>query len=283
MGLLLEPSDAEPPILNPDVRATAYAWIHEQNAAEELRAVRVEPRRSVLLYGPPGTGKTTLAHHLCARVGMQMLLVSPHDIESKYLGESEGKIAKLFRAVERVADQVAIFFDEIDGMCPKRRDSSSADRSYTSNLITFMRMLDFFPGIVFAATNRVDAIDTAFLRRIEMKVPVLVPDKDCRRAIIERYLSPMVMTAAAIDALTNLLAGASPALIRQLMEALKRDLVMAIKLDQPSDAAAVFGRLRASVQAPDSETPIPFWDASGVMKKLSDIQWPPTWPESEEA
>jgi SpoVK/Ycf46/Vps4 family AAA+-type ATPase len=279
LGMLMEPTDAEPPILNPDVRATAYAWIHEQNAAEELRALNVEPRNTVLFYGPPGTGKTTLAHHLCARIGIQMLLVSAHDIHASLMGESEKTIARLFRQVGRVHDQVAIFLDEIDGIAPKRRDMAGTDRAHTGNLITFMRMLDHFPGIVFAATNRYDAIDPALLRRIEMKVPLLFPDKECRRAIILRYLRPIVMTDKAIDELTAMLSDASPALIKQLMEGMKRDLVMAERLGLATDAPSVFARLRASIQPPESETLIPFWASNGIGRRIAALDWPPQFPD----
>jgi hypothetical protein len=278
-GMLMEPNDASPPILNPDVRATAYAWIHEQNACDELRAVNVKPRNTVLFFGPPGTGKTTLAHHLCARVGLKMLLVSAHDIHASLMGESEKKIAALFSAVRQCHDQVAIFLDEIDGVAPTRRDIAGTDRAHTGNLITFMRMLDHYPGIVFAATNRFDSIDPALLRRIEMKVPVLLPDWDCRAAIIARYLAPLVMSDRSLQGLTFVLDGSSPALIRQLMEGLKRDLVMARKLGLPCGAEDVFGRLRAGIQPPDNSARIPFWTGDNGHKAISALDWPPLFPE----
>lgn len=279
-GMLMEPDDASPPILNPDVRATAFAWIHEQNAIDELRAVDVKPRNSVLFYGPPGTGKTTLAHHLCARVGLKMLLVSAHDIHGPYMGQSEKKIAALFRTTACVHEQVAIFLDEIDGVAPIRRDMAGTDRTHTGNLITFMRMLDHYPGIVFAATNRFEAIDPALLRRIEMKVPVLAPDYDCRRAIIQRYAAPLTLGDAALEELTFLLDGAVPALIRQIMEGMKRDLVMAGRINLPADAPAVFARLRASIQPPDGGTHIPFWTGDNAIAAAAKFARPPALPEN---
>lgn len=281
-GLLMEPDEADTPVLNPDVRAIAHAFIREQgeDMREELDAVGVKARRTILLYGPPGTGKTTLAHHLCERIGLRMLLVSAHDLLESTMGTTERHISAMFQALRRVHREVVLFLDEIDGITPKRMGGSSGgyNQALASQLITLMRMIDRYPGIVIAATNRYEHIDPAFLRRLEMKIPIDVPNSEVRRLIILKYLAPMQMADPAIKELNSLLSGASPALIRQLIEGMKRDVIMARALGQDWGAASVFDRLRLGIQPPDSDEKIPLWDSDGAEKKLAALPWPPRWP-----
>lgn len=69
-GEVLQPAEAQEPILARPVRASLIEWLTEIWAAKELEEVGLEPRRRALFHGAPGTGKTTLAHHLAARLGL---------------------------------------------------------------------------------------------------------------------------------------------------------------------------------------------------------------------
>lgn len=281
---VLPPWEAEEPILGAAVRHAIFAWLAEINAADDLAAVGCKPRSSALLFGPPGCGKTTLAHHLASRLGVPLVNVGAENLISKYVGESGRNVANLFDGLQAAGTRCVVFIDEIDAIGGKRlEDGQGATRERNSTLTVVLRRIEQFTGILVAATNRQDSLDPALWRRFGMQISVDLPDSDARFAILKRYLHPFEVSEDAMDELAALTSGAPPSLLRQLMEGIKRHLVLGPRLKQPiDDPVAVIRTVITSVApAPEYEPPALWHDTARSLQTIKAshasgvLKWPP--------
>ena len=276
-GIIYEPRDAEPPILGAPVRAAVHQWLQELQAEAELAEVGLEPRRTAMLAGPPGCGKTTLAHHLSARLGVPMVLVNLSSVVGMYLGQSAAQIDALFSAARSQPHSMVLFLDEFDAIAMKRSSQgSSAANEKNAIVISLLQAIDRFPGTLIAATNRAADIDAAIWRRFGMHLTIDMPDDESRFAILKRYLLPFDLGEDGLDLLSEFTSGASPALLRQLMEGIKRDLVLSVRFARPPAMKDVFVRTLAAIQ-PHADTAMPrLWaHPDKCLKEMAGISWPP--------
>ncbi len=274
---ILRPKEAEEPILAAPVRAAIFEWLTEIRAREELEAAKITPRYSALLYGPPGCGKTTLAHHLAARLDLPLVCVGAEHLVSSFLGATGQNIARVFQALQLVANESIVLFDEIDSIGTKRSgEQSGANTERNSFLTVLLTRMESFKGIFMAATNRHDNLDAALWRRFGMQIDVALPGADERFAILCRYLQPFEMPAASIELLTELTSGASPSLLRQLMEGVKRVLILGPKLKRDtSDPVAVFEQIISAIAPPPDMAAPHLWRVENASKELKELEWPP--------
>lgn len=283
-GDLRMPEESEAPILNPAVRESLRQLMMELQASpEELAAVGVKPRSRGILDGPPGTGKTTLVHHVAARLGLPLLVVEAANVASKYVNQSAEQVGKLF-ALARQCD-VVLFLDELDALATNRSDSNgSVGQEGNKVVIALLQMLDRHEGMVFAATNRRDIIDPAIWRRFNMQMTVDLPEPEQRFAIVKRYSLPLLIEDETIAAISEILDGASPALIKNVMEGVRRDHVFGPKLGQKMDAPSVFRRIASSCAPADDGIQPALWsDQDTALSLLSGVPWPPILPDRKAA
>ncbi|MBF6157643.1 ATP-binding protein [Nocardia cyriacigeorgica] len=155
----------------------------------ELRRINARPIRGVLFTGPPGTGKTHLARIIANQSGAKFFSVSGPEIVSKWVGDSEENLRKIFEAAFK-AERSIIFFDEIDSLAEKRTDHShEASRRLVGQLLTLMDGVGTSnPNtVVIAATNQRDHVDPALLRpgRFDWEINFGTPDLEDRFEILE--------------------------------------------------------------------------------------------------
>ncbi|WP_455591826.1 ATP-binding protein [Bacteroides sp.] len=142
-----------------------------------------------LFYGPPGTGKTLAATLLGKRNGMDVYRVDLSMIVSKYIGETEKNLAKVFDLAEN-RDWI-LFFDEADALFGKRTSAqTSNDRHANQEVAYLLQRIEDFPGTVILATNLRTNIDEAFARRFQSMVYFPMPDEYTRRELWEKMLPP---------------------------------------------------------------------------------------------
>lgn len=275
LGEVLAVGAADEPILAPSVRVALFEWLSEIRSRDALEAAGLKPRNTALFYGPPGCGKTTMAHHLSARLGLPMLLVGPENIISSGWGEAEAALAKLFGKLTTAPVPCVAFIDEAEGIGGSRDKNTggSADNARTNLMGVLLRKLESYDGFLVAATNRAEDIDQALWRRFHLQVSIALPGDDERFAILRRYGLPFEFTDDDIELLTHLTVGASPALLRGLMEGVKRALIMGPKIGLDiSDAPRVFRRVVGSVAPPPEIERPPLW---GSQSKTASMSWPP--------
>lgn len=280
-GQVVMPGDAQPPILTPPIRASLQQWMYEMNSIDELLAVGLKPRQRCLLSGPPGCGKTTLAHHIAARLGLPMLVVQAHELVSKYVNQSGEQIGKLFREARRNRYGVALFFDEFDALAKNRSamGGAAADNERANITIALLQEFDRFDGLLFAATNVTKTIDPAIWRRFQMQIEIGYPGPDERFAIVKMYLAPFIVVDDTIAAISFAMEGASPALIKEACEAIKRNLVLGPKMNLSTKLRDIIDRFANSASAAEGQQePLLWTDRRGALIALDKAPWPPEAP-----
>nr|POE99054.1 protein suppressor of k(+) transport growth defect 1 [Quercus suber] len=147
-----------------------------------------KPWRTVLLFGPPGTGKTLLAKAIAAEAKFYFCSISPSNIVSKLMGESERHVKDLFKEACKKVPSI-IFIDEIDSLCGPRGENNEheAARRIKSELLVHMQdVSDAVEHVlILAATNTPYALDQALRRRFDMRIYIPLPDYKARERIFE--------------------------------------------------------------------------------------------------
>ena len=151
---------------------------------------KIIPSKGLLLYGPPGTGKTSFVTAFAAEQGLELFFINP----SLVMGDSgERKVLETFEQAKKAAqvsgEPVVLLIDEIDAVAQKR-SSSSSDKV----LVMLMNEIDKLKAgdnvIVFATTNRREALDQAIIRsgRLDQSVEVGLPNAEAKEKIMNIYL-----------------------------------------------------------------------------------------------
>lgn len=156
-------------------------WIeHQHTIMEDWGLKRIlKPGYRALFYGPPGTGKTLAATLLGKKNNMDVYRVDLSMIVSKYIGETEKNLAKVFDLAEN--RNWILFFDEADALFGKRTSTNTSnDRHANQEVAYLLQRIEDFPGTVILATNLKSNIDEAFSRRFQSIIYFPMPSKELR-------------------------------------------------------------------------------------------------------
>ena len=163
---------------------------------DAFRRLGIRPAKGFLLYGPPGTGKTLLAKAVAREAEANFISMKSSDLLSKWYGESEQQIARLFQRARAVAPCV-LFIDEIDSLVPAR-GSGQGEPEVTGRVVnTILAEMDGLEElgavVVVGATNRPTLVDPALLRpgRFDELVYVGTPDEEGRERILGIHTKAM--------------------------------------------------------------------------------------------
>ncbi|MHA3841843.1 CDC48 family AAA ATPase [Sphingomonas aestuarii] len=160
----------------------------------------IRPAKGFLLYGPPGTGKTLLAKAVAREAEANFIATKSSDLLSKWYGESEQQIAKLFARARQVAPCV-VFIDELDSLVPARGGGLGEPQVTERVVNTILAEMDGLEElqsiVVIGATNRPNMIDPALMRpgRFDEMVYVGVPDQAGRRHILSIQTAKMPLAS----------------------------------------------------------------------------------------
>jgi transitional endoplasmic reticulum ATPase len=186
---------------------------------EAARRFGVDPPSGLLLAGPPGTGKTTVAKVIAAQARCSFYPVSGADVMSKWVGESEGNIRRLFERARENRPSV-IFIDEIDAIAARRGEFQVHD-TQVNQLLSEIDGVSGQRGVfVIGATNRPDQLDPALLRggRLSRTIVLGLPDEPGRLAILRLYTARMPTVGVSLERLAERSDGFSPADLKALCQ-----------------------------------------------------------------
>ena len=153
-----------PELLNPSHDLTALT-----------QGLKARPKCRLCFSGPPGCGKTAFAQHLAEQVDKPLLQKNASDLLNCYLGETEKNLAAMFREAED--EEAVLFLDEADSFL---QDRTSAHRSWEITQVNeLLKQMEQFEGLFVCATNLMDRLDPAVLRRFDLKIQFdyLTPDQ----------------------------------------------------------------------------------------------------------
>ena len=142
---------------------------------------------SALFSGSSGTGKTMVAGLIAAELGVELFAVDLSRLVSKYIGETEQRLAELFS--EAWAARAALLFDEADALFGTRTEvRSSTDRYANLEVNYLLQKMEEHRGIVLLTSNFPRSIDQAFLRRLRFKIHFPAPDAAARKLLWQRMI-----------------------------------------------------------------------------------------------
>ncbi len=155
--------------------------------------------KGILLFGPPGCGKTLIAYALANEINAALINVSPATIMSKWLGEAEKNVAKVFKKAREIACRgtpVIIFIDEVDGLLQEYDEEVGGEKRVRNQFLMEMdglkekennKLLVFVVG----TTNKPWKLDIGFIRRFEKRIYVPPPDKRVRKQLFKHYIKKL--------------------------------------------------------------------------------------------
>ena len=161
---------------------------------ELFERLGIEPPKGILLHGPPGSGKTLLAKAVANESGAKFFVINGPEVMSKFYGESEENLRKIFEQAEKSAPSI-IFIDEIDSIAPKREEvKGEVEKRVVSQMLTLLDGLKARGKvIIIGATNIPNSLDPALRRpgRFDREIELGVPNKDGRKEILQIHTRGM--------------------------------------------------------------------------------------------
>ena len=137
---------------------------------------------SILFSGPPGVGKTMVAGVIATELDMDLFKVDLSQVVSKYVGETEKNLKKVFDAAQ--GNQFIILFDEADSLFAKRTEvKSSVDRYANLEVNYLLQKMEEYGGISILTTNFEQGIDDAFKRRLNFRIDFPFPEPEDRERL----------------------------------------------------------------------------------------------------
>lgn len=175
-------------------------WIlfSETLRLDEQLGNKMKPGVRALFYGPPGTGKTLAATLIGKKTERDVYRIDLSSIVSKYIGETEKKLRKLFDQAEQ--KNWILFFDEADALFGKRTNVSDAHDRYANQEVSYLlQRVEYFDGIVILATNMRNNLDKAFTRRFQTMVHFPIPKAKERYELWKITLPEMFALEESVD------------------------------------------------------------------------------------
>ncbi|MDR2708121.1 MAG: AAA family ATPase [Nitrososphaerota archaeon] len=189
--------------------------------------------RGILLFGPPGCGKTLLAAAVATEIDANFYSIDAASIMSKWLGEAEQNVAKLFGAARKVANEgkaAIVFVDELDSLMGTHSNEVGGEIRVKNQ---FLKEMDGITDkgknlhiYVIGATNKPWDLDWAFIRRFQKRILVPLPDSATRLNMLKHYSSNLTINPSVdLPELARLAEGFSGSDIRDVCQSAQLSLI----------------------------------------------------------
>src|SRR5665648_447845 len=174
-------------VCSADIREELTYFVQEHHDIDLLNKFDLPVSNRILFHGPSGCGKTLASYVLAGELDKMMYVVNLGAIVSSKLGETSKNLSKLFRQAS--TENCIIFFDEFDSI-GKVRDYSQDHGEMKRVVNTILQLFDYLPqtSIVIAATNQINMIDEALLRRFDLNIKFELPSENKITELIELTL-----------------------------------------------------------------------------------------------
>ncbi|MFH2143050.1 MAG: ATP-binding protein [Bacteroidota bacterium] len=174
-------------VCSKDVKEDLEFLVDEHKGIDILNKFDLTVSNKILFHGPSGCGKTLASYVLAGELEKMMYVINLGAIVSSKLGETSKNLTKIFKKIS--SEECIIFLDEFDSI-GKVRDYSQDHGEMKRVVNTILQLFDYLPqnSVVIAATNQLQMIDDALLRRFDLKVNLELPNKTQIRDLIDKTI-----------------------------------------------------------------------------------------------
>ncbi|MCD8286365.1 MAG: ATP-binding protein [Clostridia bacterium] len=176
-----------------EVKTKIQDYLFMINNPAVAKAYRIDTNIGILLYGPPGTGKTLIAEAIANALNVRYFVITPTDIFSKYVGESEKNVKDIFAEMNECLDGCVLLIDECESIFARR--TGEGDRASTGVANQLLQEMNgqgdkFSRRVIIGATNRPELMDEAYLRykRFSLQFYIGMPNNEAKEAAVELNL-----------------------------------------------------------------------------------------------
>jgi SpoVK/Ycf46/Vps4 family AAA+-type ATPase len=164
-------------LFSQDNKTALLQTIKEHKYIDELKKYNLKVDNKILLHGPSGCGKTTTAKAIATALNKNIVIINLSTLINARIGETSKNVKALFD--KAIREKAVLFLDEFDQI-GKSRDSEDKDVAEMKRLVnTIIQLIDYLPtdSLLICATNYYNSIDTALLRRFQIKLKFEMPDQ----------------------------------------------------------------------------------------------------------
>lgn len=186
-------------VFNDAVAVQVEQFLKEYRFRDVLDKYELPVNNKMLLYGKTGCGKTMTAKAIAKVLDRKLIVVNLSAIVSSKLGETAKNVATLFKEVSY--HDAVLFFDEFDTL-GQVRDHDSRDSSEMKRVVNaILQLVDNFPSnsVLIAATNQINMIDEALIRRFQLRLEFISPAKGVLNTYYDKLLTKYPAAFQAID------------------------------------------------------------------------------------
>lgn len=159
-------------------KAALTQTIKEHQYIEDLKKYNLKVDNKILLHGHSGCGKTTTAKAIATALNKNIVIINLSTLINARIGETSKNVKAIFD--KAIREKAVLFLDEFDQI-GKSRDSDDKDVGEMRRLVnTIIQLIDYFPtdSLLICATNHYHTIDTALLRRFQIRLQFEMPNED---------------------------------------------------------------------------------------------------------